>query len=482
MKMSKNLKIVFLLAVFIMGSFLRINNLKKGVEFNWDQERTAKIVYKMVKEKKPILIGPRVGPAKFFLPPGYYYLALPFLILSSFYPIGLWFLSALISIITGLLFYFLTKGIFDEKSAFLSLLFYLFSPFIVSFNRIPWNVNLLFLSILLSFYSMFKIFIDRSRDKKDFVLLGLGIGIGIQAHFTALFLILILLFLVLTKRTLPKKLLISLAVVLFLILPIAVFELRHDFLNLRQLVDFLQNNSSSLTDLNFQKRLWRNFKIAMELGGKIFLPQDFSFKSKAVFGFILFFYLLKEAYFPENKRKKTYRLIFLFFLISIFCFSFYKGPMPEYYFFFLMPLFLVLLADLLANVFKVFARPYFLLPVLFWLFVLLRTSYINTSKISSESLYFKQKAVDYIIGFADNRKFKINYIMETGRNVGFDYLFQIRGGRLDESAQKEYILVHPFIPEYEREYFVYYPEVPGENIEEYEQFGAYAVKIPKDRK
>lgn len=482
MQIKNKIFYVFFVLILLTGYIFRIYNLEKNAEFNWDQERTAEVIYEMVKNKKPVLIGPRVGPAKFFLPPVYYYLALPFLWATGFNPIGLYYLSALLSFLTALVLYFTAEKLFNRQTAFVALAFYLFSPFIVIFNRIPWNVNLLFISSLLTLYSQYKIFIKKSKNIFNYILLGVGIGLGFQAHFTAIFLPIISLLLILIKKNFSKKYLITILVVLFFLLPIIVFELRHDFLNTRQLAEFIFFNSKTNAELGLWERLFRNFKIALELGGKIFLLDSFKMRTKIFFGGLMVFYLLKEAYFPENKRKKLYRLIFLYFMLTVFILAFYKGEVPEYYFFIFAPLFIILFADFLVNVLQIFKRFYFLVAVLFLFAVLLKASFLKISTVNNEALYFKQKAVDYIIALSSNEHFKINYIMETGRNVGFDYLFKVKNGQLDAQAEKEFIIVHPFIPEYNRELFVYYPDFPGENIDEYKQFGAYAVKKPEKEK
>jgi 4-amino-4-deoxy-L-arabinose transferase-like glycosyltransferase len=479
MKVRKTLTYIFIGLVFLGGLFLRTSNLRKRVDFNWDQETTAEAVYGIVKNKKPLLIGPRVGPAKFFLGPGYYYLALPFLLAARFDPIGLYYLSAALSLANGLVFYFVVNKIFNQKTAIVGLLFYFFPPLIVTFDMIPWNVNFLFSASLLTFYGLYKVFIDKENDLLDYILLGVGVGLGLQAHFTAVFFALILIFLIVIKKKFPKRLLLTFVIIFLFILPLLIFELRHDFLNTRHIIEFFQLNSAVYHDMNYFKRTWRNFRIIVELGGKMLVPEPLSFKAKMFFGFSLIFYVLKEAYFPENVRKKLYRLIFLFLLLPLVFISFYKGLIPEYYFFIQVPLLIILLADLLVNVFKIIKRPYFLAIAIVWLYLLLKPSYIQAFFVSNESLYFKQQTVDYVISLSKSKEFKVRYIMATGSDVGFNYLFKLKGKIPKDGAEQEFIVVHPFIPQFKREYFVYYPDVPGKETEEYETFGAYGVRRPE---
>ena len=460
MKIKKNYLIVFTILSIIFGSFFRLHNLSKNMEFTWDQETTATKVLEMFRDKKPLLIGPRVGPAKFFLPPFYYYLTAVFLLITKFDPIGLYYCSTLIGIFTGLAFYFFSKEIFDEKTAFLTVIIYFLSPLLTYFDRLPWNVNLLILASLLTFLGIFKIFIKNSKQTYDYFLLGLGMSLGIHAHLTALFFPVVLFFLSFIKKKFSKKMMFSFLIVFISCLSLVVFDLRHGFFNFKAVLEFLGSNSDFSSKLSFFQRLINNFRISFESAGKLFLTA--SYHIKLFFGMILAFYVLRQAFFSKEKNYEKYQLIFIFAFCPLLLLSFYKGELPEYYFFFQMPAFILLTADLLAGKIKIFDKIWLFGLLLVYLIYLGRWDFIFVSKVNTASLFYKQKTMNYILDEAGNKDFKINYDMELSNQVGFNYFLKLKNKSSNNKADLEFVIIYPFIAE--------------KAVLVDEAFGAYGVK------
>jgi len=474
-RFSQFKKKAFLLVFFLAaaaGCFLRFYNLPKNVEFGWDQETTASQVLTMVRNKKPLLIGPRVGPAKFFLGPAYYYLAAPFLLASNFNPLGLYYCSVCLGILAGLILFFVSRDVFNERVAQIGIMIYSLSPLVVHFDRIPWNVNLLILASLLVFWANYKIFVQNSPDKKIYLVLGLGIGLGLQAHLTAVSFLLVLPPLFLLKRRDWRKAGLSLLVVFFSLLPLFVFDFRHQFFNLKGIIQFLASNSSPLPELSFVQRLINTGRISWELVGKLLVNyQGNYYHLKVVLGALVWFYGLLLLF----RKKREFYLLFLFLLVSPLVLAFDCGSIPEYYFLLQAPFLIILTAYFFARWWKQFPCGLFVFLVIY-LFFLGWQSFISVQTINDESLFYKQQAVEYILEEAGGRPFKLNPVAKKGRDVGFNYFFTRQGQLPVEKANLEFFLVYPFIPEMGNNYFNYYPQMPGESLTEYQEFGAYGVK------
>jgi len=143
-----------LLTILVIGAILRLYNLSVWQYFSYDQARDFLIIKKILLEGKFTLIGPSLGIADgAYLPPFYYYLTAPFLLLSRFHLWGPDFFSVLIGLGGVIVFYLLAKEMFGKKPAFLASLFYTLNPYMIQASRHIRNPHLqpLFL-LLFAFY------------------------------------------------------------------------------------------------------------------------------------------------------------------------------------------------------------------------------------------------------------------------------------------------------------------------------------------
>ncbi len=436
MKLKKPF-LFFLMTVILLGTFLRLCHLRKNVTFNWDQERTATLILEAMEERKLVLIGPRIGPGKLFLGPLYYYLVAPFLILTGFNPIGLYYSSALIGIATGILVYLIAREIFNEKIGLISSGLYFLSPLMVFFDRIPWNVNFLITSFLLIIYGLFRLFSQKKPKLTDYLILGLGFGLGYQAHFSSILFLPFLPFLFFRLLILKKikealNLGLTFLLILIFLLPLLIFDLRHDFFNLKMLVEFFQTNSQSLAMFSFPQRLAKNVFTSLNLVGGLLVNASFSWMNLFL-GAVFLFYLFKKSI-----------LFFLFYFLPILFLSFYKGETPEYYFFWQIPVIIFFLAKFLvetARVFPGYKRKMLvagLLIIMFW------RSASLAAKHRINSLFYKQKVTEKILEESRGNEFKVSYIMEKGEDVGFNYFFVLNKKKPVAEAKLEFFISFPY--------------------------------------
>lgn len=457
----KHRKIIIFFIILVLGIFFRFYNLRKNVGFGWDQESAAIQIKTMIDNKKPLLIGPRIGPAKFFLPPLYYYLAAPFLLLTKFDPIGLYYCSALLGIITSLLIYLYTSKIYNHKTAFMAFILYLFSPFMIVYDRVPWNINLIIISSYTCYLALLNITNDAKRKISNYLVLGLALGIAINAHFTAIFLMVISILWLILKRKISFYLFFSILIVILFLLPLIVFDLRHDFFNYNAGIEFFRTNKELLpiTPSLIITRFFKNMFISLESFGS-FLAGKINFWGKFAFGLIgviyFFFRLIKSV----GKEKHAYQLGSLFLIIPCFLFVYYHGDMPEYYFFFLCPLFILFCANFLAKLidYQIYSISMIISLSIFWVFLIHDFDIIKTK--TGDGLYYKQQVVNYI---KDN-PVKITYMMSSGgQSNGYAYLLNLKKIINNNNAKTEVIIKFP---------------VSGDiRQSDYEKFGNIGVKL-----
>lgn len=218
--------------------------------FLGDQGRDALIVKKIVLFQNFPAIGPPSSIGEVFLGPFYYYLVSPFLALTRLNPVGLAIGVALISTVGIYFAYSIVRKSLSDKIALFFFFLATFSFELVRISRFSWNPNLL---PYFSFVTVY-FFVSSLKEKnkytiRDTLLFGLFFGLSFQLHHLAglLALPIALYFLICLIRRKTASLFVvpfvSLGMFLVTLLPVAIFELRHQFLNTRNLISvFTQQN------------------------------------------------------------------------------------------------------------------------------------------------------------------------------------------------------------------------------------------------
>lgn len=114
------MKKIIIIFLFFQLAF-NFYHIEQRSSFGWDQERDAQVIWQIIKEGKPTLIGPRtIGPNSFFLGPLWFYILLPFYLIFNMNPLATPVAGIIIGVITTLAFYLIGKRIFGEKVAVLA--------------------------------------------------------------------------------------------------------------------------------------------------------------------------------------------------------------------------------------------------------------------------------------------------------------------------------------------------------------------------
>lgn len=240
---KKNFYIIF---IFICAALLRFYRLGEFVTFLSDQGRDAIIVKRIVTLSHLPAIGASSSVGQVYLGPFYYYLIAPFLLLFNFNPIGLAFGIALFSIIGIIVTYLIVKKECNPKTAFLFLLFISFSFVNIQASRFSWNPNLLPFFSFLTLYFFYKTVKSTAKKSNGIlyaVLFGAFFSFSFQLHYLSTLLFLpILIFSAIEffkgkkKFEFLGKIFVSITSFIFFSIPLIIFDLRHDFLNSRNLI------------------------------------------------------------------------------------------------------------------------------------------------------------------------------------------------------------------------------------------------------
>lgn len=321
------LPFTILILFFVVGLWLRFYQIEITTGFGWDQARDSFAV-RDILQGKFTLVGPQTGIGHFHLGPAYYYLLAPFFFFSGLDPVGaIYFAVIAFAFNLGAIYYSFSK-IASRKFALLVCFSFVFSRYWILAGRVPWNVSLLPGTACLTFYLYSQV---ASGKTKLLPLLFFVWGFLFQIHFAAIFLTVIFLplflFLPKTKKTL-KYLVLSVMALGIWFVPNFLYVLEPRSIEYYRLRGFWQDYF-----LSFHARFLLHR-----------LPDSL----------IEFEPLI--SYHPLSLLKYVYPVIFIFlaigrkivssrlFIISIFWllgplvgFTFYGGPISDYYFYLTLP-------------------------------------------------------------------------------------------------------------------------------------------------
>ncbi len=433
------LTILVLLVVFVLFSLFRFHELDKRTVFNWDQERDANAVLEIINTRSPTLLGPRVlGPEGFFLPPYFFYLILPFYVASSMSPYAIISFMIFYGIFFFLSSFFVIKKIFNSLVAVLFLLFWAILPLTISIDTISWNPLLIPLAQLVLIYFLYLRNLIAKTHILD-LLIGIIIGLGMSFHIQfLLFVPIIFPYFYSELRKDGKKTLKSAVVILvgFLItlFPLVIFDLRHDFLNTKLLINFLLSKGE--LDLFAFAPVWENF-VSSFTG--IRLPGGIVF---IVFSFLF----LLAVKFTKDKFKRNFWFgLFLVWTISPFLFAIYGSRPSEYYFNYLIFPVLLLISYLISFL-RLKPKLYQITGVISLLLLIVAVTRQSNELLSEnkQSLYYKYKAIEFIKTSVSENKFNISFSVPIGEDAGYRYI--IKHLDISQSGNSEDPLVRIVIP------------------------------------
>lgn len=357
---NKYVWIIFLL-ILAVGLYLRFYNIESIFTFGWDQGRDAWIV-KEITEGKFTLIGPRTGVGHMHLGPIYYYLLVPFFYLTNFDPMASNYFNILINVVNYVIIFYVTKKLFNNYLGIFVIAIYTCSNYLIVVNQVPWNVTAMPGISALIFYSLYRSV--QGHCKWIFVAWTLS-GLFFHLHFTAIFLPVINLLSLLVakdKRKVIKYSILSIPLYLIWFLPNIIYE--------------IQTNSDSGMIKNF----FNDYYIGFHLRFMLHRLPDALIQFSAILylkffkNIIVVFPLLFALFIffeKERKIKKFGYLISLWFLVPLFGFTIYGGPLSDYYFLFSVPMVLFVLAYLHQKLFQFRYKRIFLIFILiFWSYYL----------------------------------------------------------------------------------------------------------------
>jgi 4-amino-4-deoxy-L-arabinose transferase-like glycosyltransferase len=256
--LNNKLEFVILVLILLIGAFMRLYKIDQYMTFLGDEGRDVLIVRRIFTELHPPLIGPGTSIGNMYLGPAYYYMMAIPLLLANFNPVGPAIFIALLGVITILFVWYVSREWFPSEKinfgALVAAFLYAISPVIIIYSKSSWNPNIMPFFALLTIYSIWRVWVK--KEIKWLIITGISFAICLQSHYLALLLlpvILIVWFLSFVKTKPKKKFLVfslvSLILFLLIMLPLAFFDFRHNFINFNAIKAFFTDRQTTVSVL-----------------------------------------------------------------------------------------------------------------------------------------------------------------------------------------------------------------------------------------
>jgi len=361
-----SIKLIFV--ILFIAAFLRLYRIQDYMTFLGDEGRDVLVVYNILHGNLTLL-GPTASVGGFFLGPIYYYFMAPFLWLFDYNPVGPAIMVALFGIATVWLIYKVGNDFFGYGTGLIAAFLYSISPLAIAYSRSSWNPNLMPFFSLLTLYILYKA-IKESKIKL-FIFCGFLLGIAMQLHYLSIFLGIIIGFYILfirLKESGPVKAIKDYFYVLlgFLIgwLPFLAFEVRHDFPNIRSIINFVLRGQETGGNSQFFTiienvffrlfgRLVTNFPPPEQVSLQAHTPIALWYYATLVLGIgsvtLLVYKFIKN--FKDKDQFQRISLFVIWLLIGVGLFGFYKKSIYDYYFGFIFPLPFILVSLTIVSLY-----------------------------------------------------------------------------------------------------------------------------------
>lgn len=267
---------IILIAIVVVGVFLRTYNFSEWLTFNSDQARDALVVRDMVEKNDMPSLGPIAGGTQFRLGPAFYYFQYIGAKIFGAMPNRMAYADLLFGILAIPLMYLLARQYFKKNISLVLMAIYAVAFFTVQYSRFAWNPNSAQFFSMLFAYSILRIWHSQSSKRMVWIFLaGISLGISIQLHVLLLFglsFVALILAVYLYKN---KRIdLFGIAVIIFIVL----------LLNITQIVNEIRTGSGNYLEFRkalvdksgHQNPLWKNTLLVVacqaQSNVKILLP------------------------------------------------------------------------------------------------------------------------------------------------------------------------------------------------------------------
>ncbi len=426
-----------LLLVVFLAVALRLLKLEQLFYFTYDESVPAFVGRRLILWHHVPLIG-GVTPFGVHVTPYFYWFLASLLYIGKLNPVIWGVAGAVIASITTYLIYIVSSSFQNKKLGITAAIFWAFSYLANIYDRHLWALYWGPLLSLVVIYCLLKIV----KGKHNFVFpLSLALAWGVSAD-TSNLVFIAFTFIVWLVYKLPvnRRTLIAIGVLVLTLLPLVIFDFRHDFANISPFLKFWQQgkNDPGFIPTKFIENTLlfpRAFSRVVYTFGDNQISKQYSYcqdyiseKFSAIPQIIVLFAAVGLIWFVywsfKRKNRDTWKLAGILMLIYFFGIQIYgtvfKADIFEHY-----------IAGLFAFFLIIIAKAVSILPKKIWLFTIALFVSANLLKLSLAKndlgLTNKKEAILYTMSAVENRPFALESLSTCWYYSGYRYLFTVWG-------------------------------------------------------
>ncbi|MBP9758782.1 hypothetical protein KBD45_03735 [Candidatus Dojkabacteria bacterium] len=418
-------EIIIVSLILLLGLSLRLYKLEQRTSFDADQEWLATRSFEMLKGDLPLL-GPVTSVGNFSIGPGFIYLWSVIGMFTNSSPISGAYLSVILGVVTLLAFYLFCKHFVDSKTAYVFLFLTSISSNLIFWDQSPWAPSLFFISQIILLSGAYL----ATKSKVGYILIALGFIGGFQSHFgIVLSLISVVLYFVFVRpvKIDLKTLLLFLFILIVGLSPNILFDLTHNFSNIKKLADAIKGEGVSyFVSLN---------KIINVLNintTSIIYPKNSNLIDSVITKGIFALVIVNGISLLRNKENRKISILLL--ITGIFpamLFYIQQGKFSEYYLMMTVPSLLFLVALLIK---KIISKK-ILIGLLLFVTIYLNLDLIR-SRYVSWNLKAKSDIAKTIVSVGGYENYGISLNSKLGNQFGFNYIFKHYGIKAEVPPKK----------------------------------------------
>ncbi len=446
-KWLKNNKL--LLFIILLAFLFRVYNFQELFYYGHDNDLAGWFIKDVLVNHHVRLIGQETSTHGIFIGPLFYYLQIPFYMITNMDPIGAIFLVALLGTFTAWSIYFTFSKMWGRAVGFIGAFIHACSFYTIFVEREVVPTMPVFLWTVWFLYALWLLI--NKKQKESWPLLGVLIGLIWHLNFALVLLMpLIPIAYILKNKNSDrfklemKSLLVGLGICVLLSLPLIFFELRHNFLQSNALISALTTNQHDVVEGSAK---WvRTFHLASKnvtslVWGSLL---DIKFEYVHIIVLLLFGFILLKRYISW----RIGAVISIWMILYISFFSLYSKILSEYY-----------LNGLIILYIAIFAVGYaFLLSKwkklgigLLILFAIINSYRYFTIPVNRSGYLYRKDIASEIKNDAQKHNYPcvaVSYVTDPGNDLGYRYFFWLLDMHVNypKSLSPVYTIVYPLKP------------------------------------
>lgn len=432
-----------IILIVIIGVFFRLYKYDQLFMYNHDNDLASWVVKDIVVDKHFRLIGQETSTQGIFIGAFFYYLQIPFYLITKMDPMGATFLGAILGAFYILGIYFILSKVFSKKTALIGALVYSLSfVFIFNDREIVPTQPVIFWSFAM-FFALSEIL--KGNIKRGLTICAALLSLVWHLNFALMLVLpLIPISLIFSKKKMKlSDVVVPVCVFIFLSLPLFYFELRHSFVQTKAFIASMTTNQHDI--ISGWDKVVSTYHLISKNYYSILLPSVnfLNYEHVMLFFVALYLYLLKTL----KEHRKVLLLMLGWFIVYFLFFAFYSKRVSEYYLSGIQFIPVVLLSLVLGKIIKTGKYKLYGFTLVVGL-MFLNIYRFSTFPINRSGYLERKAAVSEISRDALSRGYpcvSVSYITNPGYDLGYRYFFWLKKLHVNhpDSGAPVYTIVFP---------------------------------------